>query len=201
MERRVINSAFLVVSLILFSGCAALFGWKIHAPGLLSQDYYRRVLPASGRVALYLPDEVLQYKSTNRGGALADPQTYFVGEAFTPMILEAFQRGFQEFIVFETEPDAVMMRRYVVQRLVVVRIRALKNRVTLKGQALQLETETRVYDQTLAPIAAFESIGTSDAKKVFSKKGGPEINLNFAIENNVTALVQYLQDKHGILDA
>ena len=185
---------FLLTGLLLFSGCAALFGWKIHAPGILSQDYYSRVAPSEGRVALYLPEEVLHYQSTNRGGALADPQTYFVGEAFAPMILEGFQRAFREFILFEIEPDALMMRRYGVRKLAVVRIRALKNRVTLKGQAVQLETETRVYNEALQPVAAFESIGTSDAKKVFSKKGGPEINLNFAIENNVTALIQYLQD-------
>jgi len=194
-ELRQANLFCLISCVLLFSGCAALFGWKIHAPALLSQDYYGKVAPAHGRVALYLPDEVLQYKSTNRGGALADPQTYFVGEAFVPMVLEAFQRAFQEFVFFETEPDERMMRRYGIERLAVIRIRALKNRVTLKGQALQLETETRVYDEALTPVAAFESIGTSDAKKVFSKKGGPEINLNFAIENNVTAVVQYLQDK------
>lgn len=189
------NKLLLLAALFSFSGCAALFGWKIHAPGILSQDYYQRVAPSEGRVALYLPEEVLHYQSTNRGGALADPQTYFVGEAFVPMILEGFQRAFQEFILFETEPDVSMMRRYGVQRLAVVRIRTLKNKVTLKGQAVQLETETRVYNEGLQPVAAFESVGTSDAKKVFSKKGGPEINLNFAIENNVTALAQYLQDK------
>lgn len=186
---------FLLASLFFFSGCAALFGWKIHAPGLLSQDYYRHVIASEDRIALYLPEEVLKYQSTHRGGALADPQTYFLGEAFVPMLLEGFQGAFQEFILFESEPDRLMMRRYGLQRLAVVRIRGLKNRVTLKGQALQLETETRIYNEDLQPIAAFESIGTSDAKKVFSKKGGPEINLNFAIENNVTALVQYIQDK------
>ncbi|MBP9866292.1 MAG: hypothetical protein KBC91_07815 [Candidatus Omnitrophica bacterium] len=190
-----VSRFFLFAGLLFFSGCAALFGWKIHAPGLLSQDYYSRVVPSQARVALYLPEDVLRYQSTNRGGALADPQTYFVGEAFVPMILEGFQRAFQEFVFFETEPNPVLMRRYGIQRLAVVRIRALKNRVTLKGQAVQLETETRVYNEALEPVAAFESIGTSDAKKVFSKKGGPEINLNFAIENNVTALVQYLQEK------
>ena len=192
---RPVGRFFLLAGLLVFSGCAALFGWKIHAPGILSHDYYSHVVSSEGRVALYLPEEVLHYQSTNRGGALADPQTYFVGEAFTPMIIEGFQRAFQEFVLFETEPDALLMRRYGVQRLAVVRIRTLKNRVTLKGQAVQLETETRVYNEALEPVAAFESIGTSDAKKVFAKKGGPEINLNFAIENNVTALVQYIQDK------
>ncbi len=184
-----------LAALLFLSGCTALFGWKIHAPGILSQNYYSRVLPAEDRIALYLPDDVLHYESTNRGGALADPQTYYVGEAFAPMILEAFQQGFREFIFFEVEPDAALMRQYGVQRLAVVRIRTLKNRVTLKGQAVQLETETRVYNEALQPVAAFESMGTSDAKKVFAKKGGPEINLNAAIENNVTAIVQYLQDK------
>jgi len=184
-----------VIGMLLFSGCAALFGWKIHAPALLSQDYYSRVFPAEGRVALYLPNDTLGFQSTNKGGALADPQTYFVGEAMTPMILEAFQRAFSEFIFFETEPTVPLMRLYDIQSLAVVRIRTLKNRVTLKGQAVQLETETRIYNQNLEPVAAFESLGTSDAKNVFSKKGGPEINLNAAIENNVTALVQYIQDK------
>jgi len=195
MECRPASVFLLLAGLFFFPGCAALFGWKIHAPGLLSQDYYQRVVSSQDRIALYLPEEALHYQSTNRGGALADPQTYFVGEAFVPMILEGFQQAFQEFVLFEIEPDTAMMRRYGIQRLAVVRIRALKNRVTLKGQAVQLETETRVYNEALEPVAAFESIGTSDAKKVFSKKGGPEINLNFAIENNVTAIVQYLQDK------
>ena len=175
-------------------GCASMFGWKIHAPGRLSSGYYERVKPVHGRIGLYLPEEVLDYQSQNRGGRLADPQTYFVGEAFTPVVIEAFGQAFDEFVFFETEPDFLILQRYGITHLAVVQIRALKNRVTLKGQALQLETETRIYDSRLTPVAAFESIGSSDVKKVFAKKGGPEINLNAAIENNVTALAQYLQD-------
>lgn len=183
----------------MLSGCAALFGWKIHAPGILSQNYYGQVSQDGGRIALYLPDDVLAYQSTDRGGKLADPQTYFVGEAFVPMILEAFQQGFREFIFFETEPDAQMMQAYDIPLLAVVRIRDLKNKVTLKGQAVQLETETRLYNSFLQPVAAFESIGSSDAKKVFAKKGGPEVNLNAAIENNLIAMIQYLQDKQAAM--
>ena len=180
---------------LLTAGCAALFGWNIHAPGRLSQHYYRSVLPAKIRMGLYLPGEVLQYQSQNRGGRMADPQTYHVGEAFTPMVIEAFQQAFSEFVFFEAEPDPAMLRQYGISHLAVVQIRALKNRVTLKGQALQLETETRIYNSSLEPVMAFESIGSSDAEKVFSKRGGPEVNLNAAIENNVTAMVQYLQEK------
>ncbi len=125
---------------------------------------------------------------------MADPQIYFVGEAFTPMVIEAFQRAFDELVFFEIEPDPQILQHYGITHLAVVQIRTLKNRVTLKGQAVQLETETRVYDQTLQPRITFESVGASDAKKIFSKKGGPEVNLNAAIENNVMAMVQFLQD-------
>ncbi len=186
--------ASLAACVLVFSGCASVFGWKIHAPGRLSSAYYERVRPFHTRIGLYLPEKVLNDQSQNRGGRLADPQTYFVGEAFTPMVIEAFQQAFDEFVFFETEPEPAVLQRDGITCLAVVQIRALKNRVTLKGQALQLETETRVYDARLKPLAAFESIGSSDARKVFAKKGGPEINLNAAVENNVTALTQYLQD-------
>ena len=185
---------FWPAALIMLCGCAALFGWNIHAPGMLSNQFYQNVSPAPQRIALYLPLETTGYRSLNRGGRFADPQTYFIGEALGPMALEAFQQGFEEFIFLETEPDAALMARYGIAYAAVLHIQNFRNRVTLKGQALELETETRVYDQALRPAGIFKSTGTSDAKKVFAKKGGPEVNLNAAIENNLTVVVQSLQD-------
>ena len=198
---------------LLLCGCAVLFGWNIHAPGMLSNQFYQSVSPAPARIALYLPPEVLSYRSLNRGGRFADPQTYYIGEALGPMAIEAFQQGFEEFIFLETEPDAALMARYGIAYVAVLHIRNFKNNVTMKGQAVELETETRLYDQSLRPAMTrrqslasgpealglrpamlFKSTGSSDARKVFSKKGGPEVNLNAAIENNLTTVVQSLQD-------
>ena len=78
--------------------------------------------------------------------------------------------------------------------LVSVRIKDFGNRVTWKGQAVALTTETVILDQNLKAIERFESTGSSDAQKVFAKKGGPQVNLNAAIENNVLATVQSIQD-------
>lgn len=181
----------------MLTGCATIFGWKIHAPGLLSNEFGRKIHPASERIALFLPSETLHYESKNRGGWTADPQTYYVGEALGPMLLEGFQAGFSEFIFLETEPTPQVMKQYAVPRLVVVRVKEFKNRVTLKGQAVGLVTETVVLDPDFKLLSRFESRGTSDARKVFSKRGGPEVNLNAAIENNVLAIVQNLQDWKG----
>ena len=189
--------ALLFLTVLALTGCATIFGWKIHAPGLLSKEFETRVLPVKERIALYLPPETLAYESKARGGRLADPQTYYVGEALAPMLLEGFQTGFEEFIFLETEPTPAMMKQYAIPRLAVVRVKEFQNQVTLKGQAVSLLTETAVLDPELQLIARFESRGTSDAQKVFAKRGGPEVNLNAAIENNVLAVVQQLQDWKG----
>jgi len=175
-------------------GCASIFGWDIHAPGILSENFSQTVPPIHERIALYLPADLLEYKSYDRGGRTADPQTYHVGEAFGPMLVEAFQTGFDEFIFLETEPTSVILKQYGVQHLVLVRIKEFKNRVTWGSHAVGLTTETVVLDSSLNPLGRFEATGTSDAKKVFAKKGGPQVNLNAAIENNVLAIMQYLQD-------
>ncbi len=188
-------SGYLLMGLVFFSaGCTTLFGWDIHAPGLLSQYGVQNISPAKERLALYLSPEVLSYESKNKGGKMADPQTYHVGEAYGPMLVEAFQQGFEEFILMETEPTPAILKQYGIPHVAVVRIKDFGNRVTLKGQAVSLVTETILLDQDLNPLARFESTGTSDAKKVFAKKGGPEVNLNAAIEHNVLAIVQVLQD-------
>ena len=146
------------------------------------------------RIALYLPPETLSYQSKDKGGRTADPQTYFIGEAFGPMLVEGFQAGFSEFIFLETAPTPELMKRYAIPRAAVVRVKEFNNRVTLKGQTVSLLTETAVLDPDLHLLAHFESRGASDAKKVFAKRGGPEVNLNAAVENNVLAIVQELQD-------
>jgi hypothetical protein len=179
---------------LFLSGCARLFGWDIHAPGLLSEGFAGAVPPAHERVALYLPPEVLKFESRARGSRWADPQTYHVGEAYGPMLVEAFQQAFDEFILMETEPRAPMLKRYGILFLVTVRIKNFRNRVTLRGQVLELVTEAAVLDQDLRLLARFDATGTSDTRKVFAKKGGPEVNLNAALEANILALVQYLQD-------
>ena len=179
------------------AGCATIFGWNIHAPGILSESFSKTVEPVHERVALYFPPELLEYQSKDRGGRTADPQTFYVGEALGPMLIEGFQDAFDEFIFLETEPTPQILKRYGVQRLALVRVKEFKNHVTLKGQKLTLWTETAVFDSDLHLLAQFESAGASDSQKVFSKKGGPEVNLNAAVERNILAIVQHLQDWKG----
>ncbi len=185
---------FLILLLPLLAGCATLFGWNIHAPGILSAQFAQEVPELDQRVALYLPPQLLTYKSTNRGGKFADPQTYYVGEAYAPMLIEGFQAAFKEFVLVEVEPTPDVLRQYGIPYLVVVGIKDLGNRVTLKGQAVALTTEAVVYDTNLNVLSYFESSGVSDAQKVFAKKGGPEVNLNAALERNIIAVLQYVQD-------
>ena len=178
---------------IVLTGCVRLFGWDIHAPGILSRRFAETVQPVPERIALYLAPELLNYQSQDRGSRTADPQTYHIGEALGPVLVEAFQEGFHEFIFLETEPTRAILARYAIPRVAVVRVKRFKNRVTWRGQKVTLVTETRVFDSELKPLSRFESVGTSEAKKVFAKKGGPEVNLNAAIESNVLAILQNLQ--------
>jgi hypothetical protein len=189
------NRLFLLILLVFFqTGCARLFGWNIHAPGVLSENFLADIKPMNERVALYLPPDLLHYTSKDRGGWSADPQTYHLGEALGPMLVEGFQSAFEEFIFMEVEPTAQILKQYAIPYLVVVRIKDFKNRVTWRGQAITLIAEAIVFDSNLQGVGRFESKGTSDAQKVFAKKGGPEVNLNAALENNVLGIVQYLQD-------
>lgn len=184
----------LLILFFLHFSCARLFGWNIHAPGLLSENFVQEVQPLPTRMALYLDPALPQYRSANKGSWSADPQTYYIGESLSPMLLEGFQEGFEEFIFLEVEPTAQILKHYGIPYLAVVRIKDFQNRVTWKGQALSLVTETAVFDSDLRPLATFKATGTSDAKRVFAKKGGPETNLNAALENNVQGIIQFLQD-------
>ena len=184
----------LLILFFLHFSCARLFGWNIHAPGLLSENFVRQIEPVPARMALYLEPGLSQYRSTNKGSWSADPQTYFIGESLSPMLLEAFQEGFEEFIFLEVEPDAKILKHYGIPYLAMVRIKDFQNLVTWKGQAVSLITETAVFDSELRLLATFEATGTSDAKGVFAKKGGPETNLSAALENNVQGIIQFLQD-------
>ncbi len=184
----------LVILSLSQAGCARLFGWDIHAPGILSQNFSYQVKPVPARLALYLPPALMSYQSKDRGGKTADPQTYHVGESLGPMLVEGFQNAFDEFIFLEFEPTPGIMKQYALPYLVVVQIKHFDNNVTWKGQGITLVTEAVVLDSDLNIAGRFEARGLSDAQKVFAKKGGPQVNLNAAIENNVLAIVQYLQD-------
>ncbi|MBU9888636.1 MAG: hypothetical protein KTQ49_02045 [Candidatus Omnitrophica bacterium] len=176
------------------SGCATLFGWDIHAPGVLSQRFYERVAPAPDRVAVYLDPSLFDLVSQNKGGRFADPQNYHIGEAYVPLAIEGFQRGFDEFLLVEDEPTQAMLTQYAVPYLVYIRPRAFNNDVSLKGQILSFETETLVFDKDLRLLDRFQTSGKSDSKKVFAKKGGPQVNFNAALENNIESTVLYIQD-------
>ena len=182
--------------LFIFShlNCTRLFGWNIHAPGLLSANFVQEVQPVNTRIALYLDPGLFQYRSIQKGSWSADPQTYYVGEALAPMFIEAFQEGFDEFVLVEVEPSASLLKQYGIPYLAVVRITDFQNQVTWKGQRVSIITETAVFDSELHLLSKFEATGTSDADKVFAKKGGPEVNLNAALENNIRGVVQFLQD-------
>ncbi|OGX06854.1 MAG: hypothetical protein A3G87_01495 [Omnitrophica bacterium RIFCSPLOWO2_12_FULL_50_11] len=186
---------FLLLVLILSqTGCARIFGWDIHAPGILSEQFLQSTQALPQRIALYVPPDLFRYESRDRGSRTADPQTYHVGEAYGPMMVEAFQGAFDEFIFLETEPTEAIMRRYGIPYVVVIRIKEFQNRVTWRGHAIKIVTEAVTLDSHLEECGRFEATGISDAEKVFAKKGGPQVNLNAALENNILAMINYLQD-------
>jgi hypothetical protein len=189
-----IRLLWVLMCALALSGCATLFGWDIHAPALLSQRFYERVQPASQRLALYLDPALFGLISLNKGGRFADPQTYHIGEAYVPIVIEGFQQGFSEFLLLEEEPAREVLAQYAIPFLVYVRPRGFENDVSLKGQAVSFETETLVFDKDLGLVDRFRTSGKSDSKKVFAKKGGPQVNFNAALENNTESIVLYIQD-------
>jgi hypothetical protein len=110
-----------VLGCLLLSGCATLFGWDIHAPAVLSQRFYERVETENQRVGLYLDPALFQWISTDKGGRFADPQTYHVGEAYVPILIEGFQRGFSEFVLIENEPTQERLQQFAIPYLIYVR--------------------------------------------------------------------------------
>ena len=174
--------------------CNTLYGWNIHAPGLMSEGFARDIPSIANRVGLFVPEELTTYVSKDKGTWLSDPQTYYIGEAFVPMLVEAFQQGFEEFVLFETVPTPAMMRRYGIEYLAVVQIEHFANRKHFRGQGLDLYTETTLFDPELNLMGRFQTHGASEAPQVFAKRGGVEVNLNHAIEANLRSVIQYAQD-------
>ena len=185
---------FRMLFLLFFSGCVSLFGWDIHAPGVLSNNFFQKVSPVRERVALWMDPALMMAVSKDKGGRTADPQTYHIGEAFAPMLIEAFQNGFEEFLFMEAQPSPEIMKQYGIHWLVNVRIKGFQNDVTWKGQTLRLRTESVVLNPDLRETARFESSGSSQAEKVFGKKGGPQVHLNATLENTAEAIILHLQD-------
>ncbi|HTL47544.1 MAG TPA: hypothetical protein VL688_05720 [Verrucomicrobiae bacterium] len=183
-----------LLCLLLLPGCARLFGWDIHAPGLLSQNFYTQVAPSKIRVGLYITPRLRNYISTDKGTRFSDPQNYHIGEALTPLLVEGFQQAFEEFIYLEVEPTPEILRQYAIPYFVAVDLGKFHNYKTMKGQAVVYETEDGIFDTNMNLVSRFTAKGSSDAQKVFAKKGGPEVNLNAALENNVIVTIQYLQD-------
>lgn len=183
-----------LVGLVLLAGCTAIYGWNIHAPGLLSSEFARDTPSLQKRVALYVPEGQKEFISKDKGTMWSDPQTYYLGEAFVPMLIESFQSGFSEFILMEAIPSPDLMSQYEVDALVVSEIKDFKNRKTLPAQGLDIYTETAVFDRNLKLIRRFEARGTSEARGTFAKKGGLEVNLNAAIEGNLREIILQVQD-------
>lgn len=186
----------LLALLLCLHGCATLFGWDIHAPGVLSQHFVETVPKSSQRIGLYLDSSLGAFQSTDRGSALSDPQTYHIGESLHPMLIEAFQQAFEEFILLEVESNPGILKQYAIPYVVTIRVHGFNNTKgrPLSRQVLTLFTKVELYDSNLTPLQRFEAKGRSDTRKVFAKRGGPEVNLNAAIENNVLATIQFLQD-------
>lgn len=175
-------------------GCVALYGWNIHAPGLLSAEFERDIPTVSKRVALYVPEGQKEFISTDKGTRWSDPQTYYIGEAFVPMLIESFQSGFSEFILMEAIPTPAIMDQYAIDVLVVSEVRDFRNRKALPAQGLDLYTEVVVFNRDLKLMRRFEARGTSEARGTFAKKGGLEVNLNAALEGNLRETVLQVQD-------
>lgn len=90
---------------------------------LLSQRFYERVQPVPQRLALYFDLSFFGAVSKNKGGRFADPQTYHIGEAYVPILIEGFQQGFGEFVLPEEEPTREILARYAIPYLAYVRPR------------------------------------------------------------------------------
>ena len=188
--RRVLSLFFMLIAV----GCTAIYGWNIHAPGILSNEFARDIPQTSHRVALYVPEGQKEFISKDKGTRFSDPQAYYVGEAFVPMLAEAFQSSFSEFVLMEALPTPAMMKQYGIETLVVSEIKDFKNRKTLSAQGLDLYTETSLFNSDLKMIRRFEARGTSEAPGTFAKKGGLEVNLNAAIEGNLREVIAQVQD-------
>lgn len=187
---------FLSAGAIYEAGCASLFGWDIHAPGVLSESFSHAIQPVNSRVALYLDPRLPQALSKDRGSTLSDPQTYHIGEALYPMLIEGFQEGFDEFVFLEMEPTQDILKQYGIPYLATVEIKGFDNQKgkPLSRQSLTVVTRVSLYNSKMDLLRQFDAKGSSDTRKVFAKKGGPEVNLNAAIENNILATIQFLQD-------
>lgn len=182
------------LALFLLSGCTAIYGWNIHAPGLLSDEFAADIPAVPHRIALYIPEGQKEFVSKDKGTIWSDPQTYYVGEAFVPMLIESFQTGFAEFVLMEALPTPALMQRYGIEALAVTEIKGFTNRKAYSAQGLDIYTETALFNRDLKLIRRFETRGTSEARGTFAKKGGLEVNLNAAIEGALRETVSQVQE-------
>ena len=189
-----VSTYTMILLMLVITGCTYLFGWNIHAPGILSAQFYEERTPADRRVALYVNPAAREFQSDDKGDRFADPKVFNVGEAFYPMIIEAFQASFTEFVLIDVEPTDAILKQHSIPYLVAVDITGFDNRGIMKAHSYALKTEVYVFDSDLNLRARFEAERSSEAQKLYGKKGAPEVNLNAAVENNIKVTVEFLHD-------
>lgn len=182
--------AFYFLPAVLFHGCATTqpqAGVPIFAPARMSANYYETITPFPERMALYIDEDLALYRHER-----VNAPTYEVGHSLAPMLIEAFQHSFNEFVFLEVEPNASIASRYDITYTVWVKLKEFESFLRSKETQTCLVLTMEVYDADFKKLATFESEGShSHTRGIGAKKLGE--NMGESFENAITPLIESFQ--------
>lgn len=114
----------------------------------VDNQFYETVSQRPLSVGLIMNQDYRNYKSKDRGNDWADPQTYYLGEAITPLTVSYFEKGFKEVRAYDERPKSAKSEDFFIQP----EIRRFENDVSFSEQEIYLILGAFIFDKNLKLI-------------------------------------------------
>jgi hypothetical protein len=147
----------LTVLSVLASGCHTI------RPATLAEGVYLDNLPSSShKVLLVMNENYRTYVSHDRGNDAADPQTYEIGEALTPLTEVFFKRAYPQVETTDRMPRVTDLEKW--DFVICPKVEFFNNdlgAISLK-QSIQVGLSAEMFDSRFNSLPGISSTGQSD---------------------------------------
>ena len=159
----------------------------------VTDEYFQSVSKQPYSAGLVMDSGYRNYKSKDRGNAVADPQTYYIGEALVPLTLSYFGQAFEQVEVYEEFPDKANLAKE--DFFIRPEIRLFDNEITLGEQEILLTLGAEIYDRNLRKISEVEAKARHQGRLGFfsSTKDSRGI-VNIAMQKCLQKLLSLIKD-------
>lgn len=172
----------LVFSGLLLAGCHS-----IRPTALVTNTMISSAPKIETSTDLVIDSAYASFISKDRGSALADPQTYYIGPALAELTKTYFKKSFTAITILSTDPVSSKTSEYIIHP----KITGFENDVELSEQEIGITLEADVYDKNMKLIDRVKIHGRSRGKLgLFNPSETASHVVNLAIQNSLILLLK-----------